>query len=326
MADAAHRNHDHRHLPDTRRTLILALTVTVGYALVEFFAGAAFHSLALMSDAGHMLSDALALGLAAFASWVGSRPAGGRHSYGFARAEVVAAFVNGLAMLLIVVVIAVESISRLLDPQPVTGLGVMVVAIFGLLANLFVAFLISRGERNLNTRAALIHVIGDLIGSVAAITAGAVIYYTGWQPIDALLSLVIALLILGSTVRLLLDALHVLMEGVPAGLRIEEIGSAIGGLTGISAVHDLHVWNISSGQVALSAHVGLDNLDNWAPLLESARLMLQTRFGIAHVTLQPEPAGGINPGYRARVKILPHPGDHGHGDDDSGHGHGHDHD
>jgi cobalt-zinc-cadmium efflux system protein len=326
MADGAHRHHDHRHLPGTRRTLILALAVTVGYALVEFFAGAAFHSLALMSDAGHMLSDALALGLAAFASWVGGRPAGSRHSYGFARAEVVAAFVNSLAMLLIVVVIAVESISRLLDPQPVTGLGVMVVAIFGLLANLFVAFLISRGERNLNTRAALIHVIGDLIGSVAAITAGAVIYYTGWQPIDALLSLVIALLILGSTVRLLLDALHVLMEGVPAGLRIEEIGGAIGALTGVSAVHDLHVWNISSGQVALSAHVGLDNLDNWAPLLESARQMLQTRFGIAHVTLQPEPAGGINPGYRARVKILPHRGDHGQGDHDSGPGHRHDHD
>ena len=302
--------------------MIVALVVTLGYALVEFIAGAAFHSLALMSDAGHMLSDALALGLAAFASWVGSRPAGSRHSYGFARAEVVAAFVNGLAMLLIVVVIAVESIRRLLDPQPVTGLGVMVVAIFGLLANLFVAFLIGRGERDLNTRAALIHVIGDLIGSVAAITAGAVIYYTGWQPIDALLSLVIAVLILGSTVRLLLDALHVLMEGVPAGLRIEEIGSAIGALTGVRAVHDLHVWNISSGQVALSAHVDLDDLDHWAPLLESARQMLQTRFGIAHVTLQPEPAGGINPGYRARVKILPQHDDHG---PDHGHGHHHDH-
>jgi cobalt-zinc-cadmium efflux system protein len=309
VADDAHRHHDHRHLPGTGRTLIVALVVTLGYALVEFIAGAAFHSLALMSDAGHMLSDALALGLAAFASWVGSRPSGSRHSYGFARAEVVAAFVNGLAMLLIVVVIAVESIGRLLDPQPVTGLGVMVVAAFGLLANLFVAFLIGRGERNLNTRAALIHVVGDLIGSVAAITAGAVIYYTGWQPIDALLSLVIAVLILGSTVRLVLDALHVLMEGVPAGLRIEEIGSAIGALTGVRAVHDLHVWNISSGQVALSAHVDLDldNLDNWAPLLESARKMLQARFGIAHVTLQPEPVGGINPGYRARVKIIPQP-------------------
>lgn len=312
MADETHRHRDHRHAPGTGRTLIVALAVTLGYALVEFVAGAAFHSLALMSDAGHMFSDALALGLAAFASWVGGRPAGSRHSYGFARAEVIAAFVNGLALLLIVVVIAVESIGRLLEPQPVSGFGVMVVAIFGLLANLFVAFLISRGERNLNTRAALIHVVGDLIGSVAAITAGAVVFFTGWQPIDALLSLVIAVLILGSTVRLLLDALHVLMEGVPSGLRMEEVAAAIGDLTGVRAVHDLHVWNISSGQVALSAHVGLDNLDNWAALLESARQMLQNRFGIAHVTLQPEPAGGINAGYRARVRIIPQddPGRH----------------
>jgi cobalt-zinc-cadmium efflux system protein len=322
VGDHAHRRHDHRHLPGTKQTLTVALVVTLGYALVEFIAGAAFHSLALMSDAGHMLSDALALGLAAFASWVGGRPGGSRHSYGFARAEVVAAFVNGLAMLLIVVVIAVEAIGRLLDPQPVSGLGVMIVAFVGLLANLFVAFLIGRGEQNLNTRAALIHVVGDLIGSVAAITAGAVIYYTGWQPIDALLSLVIAVLILGSTVRLVFEALHVLMEGVPAGLRIEEIGSAIGALTGVRAVHDLHVWNISSGQVALSAHVQLDNLDNWAALMESARQMLQTRFGIAHVTLQPEPAGGINPGYRARVKIIAQHGDRGI---DHGRGGRHDH-
>lgn len=312
MGEHAHRRHDHRHRPGTKQTLIVALVVTLGYAVVEFIAGAAFHSLALMSDAGHMLSDALALGLAAFASWVGSRPGGSRHSYGFARAEVVAAFVNGLAMLLIVVVIAVEAIGRLLDPQPVSGLGVMIVAFVGLLANLFVAFLIGRTERNLNTRAALIHVVGDLAGSVAAVTAGAVIYYTGWQPIDALLSIVIAVLILGSTVRLVLDALHVLMEGVPSGLRIEEIRSAIGTFAGVRAVHDLHVWNISSGQVALSAHVELDNLDNWAALLESARQMLQTRFGIAHVTLQPEPTGGINPGYRARVKIIAQHGDHGH--------------
>ena len=312
MGEHAHRRHDHRHRPGTKQTLIVALVVTLGYAVVEFIAGAAFHSLALMSDAGHMLSDALALGLAAFASWVGSRPGGSRHSYGFARAEVVAAFVNGLAMLLIVVVIAVEAIGRLLDPQPVSGLGVMIVAFVGLLANLFVAFLLGRAERNLNMRAALIHVVGDLAGSVAAVTAGAVIYYTGWQPIDALLSIVIAVLILGSTVRLVLNALHVLMEGVPSGLRIEEIRSAIGTFAGVRAVHDLHVWNISSGQVALSAHVELDNLDNWAALLESARQMLQTRFGIAHVTLQPEPTGGINPGYRARVKIIAQHGDHGH--------------
>jgi cobalt-zinc-cadmium efflux system protein len=312
----AEHPHDHGHLHGARKTLFIALAVTLGYALVEVVGGAVFHSLALMSDAGHMVSDALALGLAAFASWLGSRPSGSRHSYGFARAEVVAAFVNGLAMLLVVVLIAVEAISRLLHPELVSGFGVMLVAIFGLLANLFVAFLIGQGERNLNTRAVLLHVIGDLIGSVAAITSGAVIYYTGWQPIDALLSLVIAMLILGSTVRLLLDALHVLMEGVPAGLTIEDVGRALGEQQGVLAVHDLHIWNISSGQKALSAHVDVQNLDDWAALLESARQMLRHRFGIAHETLQPEPAGGINPGYRARVKILPQPRQHV---DDGGH-------
>jgi cobalt-zinc-cadmium efflux system protein len=303
---------DHHHSHGAGRTLSIALAVTLAYALVELAGGMIFGSLALMSDAGHMLSDSLALGLAAFATWVAARPAGDRHSYGFARAEVVAAFVNGLAMLLIVVLIVVEAVARLLEPQPVAGLGVMVVAFFGLLVNLGVAFLIGRGERNLNTRAALIHVVGDLIGSVAAITAGAVIYFTGWQPIDALLSVVIALLILASTVRLSLDALHVLMEGVPAGVRLEEVGQALSQIEGVRAVHDLHVWNISSGQVALSAHVDLEDLANWAVLLESARRMLQARFRIVHVTLQPELAGGINPGYRARVKIVPHRGEHGH--------------
>lgn len=308
---ASHAPH-HHHGFSAGRTLLIALAITLGYALVELAGGMIFGSLALMSDAGHMFSDSLALGLAAFAAWVAARPAGERHSYGFARAEVVAAFVNGLAMLLIVVVIVVEAVARLLEPEPVAGLGVMVVAFFGLLVNLGVVFLIGRGERNLNTRAALIHVVGDLIGSVAAITAGAVIYFTGWAPIDALLSVVIALLILASTVRLSRDALHVLMEGVPAGVTLEEVGQALSQIEGVFAVHDLHVWNISTGQVALSAHVDLNDLANWPMLLESARRMLQVRFRIAHVTLQPELAGGINPGYRARVKIVPQREEHPH--------------
>lgn len=303
MAEHVH-SPGHRHGGGHARPLLIALAVTLAYTAVEFAGGVVFGSLALMSDAGHMLSDAGALGLAAFAAWLGARPAGSRHSYGFARAEVVAAFVNGLAMLLIVVLISVEAAGRLLDPRPVTGLGVLVVASVGLAVNLFVAFLIGRGEHNLNSRAALMHVIGDVIGSAAAITAGAVIYFTGWTPIDALLSVFIALLILAATARLLRDALHVLMEGVPAGMRLEEVGTALGSLDGVRAVHDLHVWNISSGQSALSAHLELRDLDNWPMVLESARRMLRARFHIDHVTLQPEVTGGINPGYRARVKIV----------------------
>lgn len=291
---------------------MMALAITIGYAVVEAVGGAMLGSLALISDAGHMLSDSLALGLAAFAAWLAARPAGERHSYGFARAEVVAAFVNGLALLLVVIFIAVEAVGRLLDPQPVGGLGVMLVAFIGMLLNLAVAFLIGRGAKDMNTRAAMLHVVSDLIGSVAAITAGAVIYFTGWQPVDPLLSLVIAVLILASTMRLLRDTLHVLMEGVPSGMRLEEISAALNELEGVRAVHDLHVWTISSGQAALSAHVELDDLGRWPMLLEAARRMLQSRFEVGHVTLQPEQTGGINPGYQAKVRIVPQEAQHKH--------------
>jgi cobalt-zinc-cadmium efflux system protein len=318
QSDHAHEHgHGHAHAGHAHgargRALLIALGITLAYALVEAAGGIWFDSLALLSDAGHMLSDALALGLAAFAAWLGARPAGQRHSYGFQRAEVVAAFVNGLALLLVVVFIAVEAVQRLLEPRPVGGLGVMLIASIGLVLNLAVAFIIGRESHDLNTRAALLHVIGDLIGSVAAITAGAVIYFTGWQPVDPLLSLVIGVLILGSTIRLLRDALHVLMEGVPAGLQMDRVVAALMELEGVRAVHDLHVWTISSGHAALSAHVQLDDLSRWPVVLESARRMLQGRFDVRHVTLQPELTGGINAGLRARVRIVPEEELHRHG-------------
>lgn len=313
MDSHAHAHDGHSHGLRDGKVMLLALAITLGYAVVEAVGGTLLGSLALVSDAGHMLSDALALGLAAFAAWMARRPAGKRHSYGFARAEVVTAFVNGLALLLVVIYIAVEAVGRLLHPEPVGGLGVMLVAFIGLLVNLVVAFLIGREAHDLNSRAALLHVVGDLVGSVAAITAGAVIYFTGWQPVDPLLSLVIAVLILVSTIRLLRDTLHVLMEGVPSGVRLEEIIVALKGLEGVSAVHDLHVWTISSGKAALSAHVELDDLGRWPVLLESARRMLQNQFEVNHVTLQPELAGGINPGYRANmIPIVQQEPEHKH--------------
>lgn len=293
-------HHHHHHHSDSSpqpglmpgtggsRVLGVALILTVGYAVLELLSGLWFGSLALVSDAGHMFSDAVALGLAWFAAWLSQRPAGLRHSFGLARAEVVAGFVNGLSMLLIVVLIGAEAIRRLLSPTPVEGLGVLIVAFIGLLLNLAVAFVISRGERNLNTRAALLHVIADVLGSMVALAAGAVIYFTGWMPIDPILSLVIALLILGSTLHLLREALHVLMEGVPPAIRLEEVGQALARLPGVLSVHDLHVWNISSGRVALSAHLELSSLERWPQVLAGARGLLQDRFGIEHVTLQPE--------------------------------------
>jgi cobalt-zinc-cadmium efflux system protein len=294
------RSHHHGHGHHAaglsgRSALALALCLTLAYAAVEFAAGWWFGSLALMSDAGHMVSDAAALGLAWFAAWVGQRPAGARHSFGLARAEVIAAFVNGLGLLLLVLLIAVEAVRRLLQPAPVQGAGVMAVAFVGLMVNLVVAYVLSRGERSLNMRAALLHVFGDLVGSFAALLAGAVIFVTGWQPIDPILSLVIAALILGSTFHLLRNALHVLMEGVPRSLRLEDVGIAIARIPAVREVHDLHIWHISSGQVALSAHVKLDTLEHWPRILEEARRVLEERFGIHHVTLQPELAADAGP-------------------------------
>jgi cobalt-zinc-cadmium efflux system protein len=282
----------------------VALLLTLGYAGVELVTGVWFASLALVSDAGHMFSDAVALGLAWFAAWLAQRPAGLRHSFGLARAEVIAGFVNGLSMLLIVVLIAVEAIRRLLAPAPVAGLGVLVVAFIGLLLNLAVAFIISRSERNLNTRAALLHVMSDVLGSVVAMVAGGVIYFTGWTPIDPILSLVIALLILVSTLHLLREALHVLMEGVPAAIRLEEVGHALARLAGVRSVHDLHIWNISSGRAALSAHLELATLEQWPQVLAQARALLLDRFNIEHVTLQPELAGMREEVRTAVVKLF----------------------
>jgi cobalt-zinc-cadmium efflux system protein len=310
MAEGQQHRHEHRHTPASdpalrrsNRALTWALSLTFGYAVVELVAGLKLGSLALVSDAGHMFSDASALGLAWVAAWLAQRPPGARHTYGLARAEVVAAFVNGLALMLAVVLIAVEAIRRLLEPTPVQGLGVMIVALFGLLLNFGVALILSRSERTLNLRAALLHVIFDMVGSVAALAAGAVIYFTGWKPIDPILSLVIALLILFTTVRLLRDALHVLMEGVPPKLVLEEIGQALARIPNVSRVHDLHVWDISSGTIALSAHLELARLEAWPDTLERARGLLASRFGIKHVTLQPEPMrGAVSP---AVVRVLP---------------------
>jgi cobalt-zinc-cadmium efflux system protein len=294
----------HAHPGRGHSALPLALAITLAYAVVEFLAGWWLGSLALASDAGHMLSDAGALGLAWFAAGLARRPPGARHSFGLARAEVIAAFLNGLAILVVIVLIVVEAFARLQNPQAVQGFGVMLVAFAGLLINVAVALVLSRGERTLNRRAAMLHVIGDMVGSVAALVAGAVIALTGWYPIDPILSLFIALLIVMATVHLLRETVHVLMEGVPRGIRLEEVGNALARIPGVGNVHDLHVWHISSGQVALSAHVLVSSLDGWPQLLEQARTLLLQRYGISHVTLQPELGGAGHYGERAIVRVF----------------------
>jgi len=294
-------HHDHDHAPAAHGgTLRWALFLTLGFAFVEALGGWWSGSLALLGDAGHMLSDAVALGLAALAAVIGRRPPSARHSYGLMRAEVIAALLNGLLMLAVVLGIVVEAIRRLQQPQPVSGLAVVGIASAGLVVNVIVALALSRGEHDMNTRAALLHVMGDLLGSVAALIAGAVIYYTGWTPIDPILSLAICALILYSTLALLRDALHVLMEGVPGHLDLNTVGNSLARVPGVVSVHDLHIWMLSSGMPALSAHVVLERMTDWTGILDQMRDLLRQRYGIDHVTLQPEIAATAH-----RVHIHP---------------------
>jgi cobalt-zinc-cadmium efflux system protein len=281
--------HSHHHAPSAGGVLLAALVVTLGFAAVEAAAGWWSGSLALLGDAGHMLTDAVALGLAAVAAWVARQPPTLRHSYGMGRAEVMAGLTNGVFMLALVAAILAEAVSRLHAPPAVSPGPVMVVAALGLGVNLVVAWLLHRGEQNLNTRAALLHVMGDLLGSLAALVSGVVIALTGWTLIDPLLSLLICGLIAMSSLRLVRETLHVLMEGVPEYLDLEEVGRALAGHDPrVRSVHDLHIWSLSSGQVALSAHVVLDDMGSWDHVLLEIRRLLHERFDIDHVTLQPE--------------------------------------
>ncbi|MHB8254213.1 MAG: cation diffusion facilitator family transporter [Acidiferrobacter sp.] len=283
----SHHHQDHEH-DATGRGLWASLGLTLVFALVEAGTGLFAHSLALLSDAGHMLSDTLALALSLFAVWMGRRPPSARHSYGFARTEIIAAFVNGLVLIAVVTAIVVEAIRRLQHPEPVAGGAVMIVAALGIVINGGVVYALSQEKRTLNTKSAILHVLGDLLGSAAALVAGSVIYFTGWLPIDPILSLVISGLILYSTVQLLRETLNVLMEGVPRHLDLRTVGRALAEVSGAVSVHDLHIWTLSSGTLALSAHVVVDDLAHWNGFLEVTQGLLHDRFDIDHVTLQPE--------------------------------------
>lgn len=283
-------DHVHHHLGHHggHHHLTGALYFTLGFAVVEAVAGWWSGSLALLSDAGHMLTDSTALGLAAFAAWLAKKPPSGRHTYGLVRAEVLAALVNSLLMLGLITFIAMEAVGRFTKPVQVQGATVTAVALVGLLVNLGVAWQLAKGEKTLNTRAAMMHVLGDILGSVAALVAGLVIEFTGWMPIDPLLSLLVSGLILVSAWRLLSEAVHVLLESVPEHIDLAAVADDLVAIEDVVSVHDLHVWTLSSGQVALSAHMDVRYLTGWPAILAEARNRLQERHGIGHATLQPE--------------------------------------
>jgi cobalt-zinc-cadmium efflux system protein len=287
--DHQHHQHDHRRFTGAGATLMLATLLTLGFAAVEAGVGLWAGSLALVADAGHMVNDAAALALAAGAAWLAQRPPSPRHSYGLGRAEFVAALINSLGLLALVAWLTISAVERLQAPQPVQGEAVSITAAIGLGINLLVAWLLSRGEKNLNTRAALLHVMGDLLGSVAALLSGLVIAFTGWTPIDPILSLAIGALILFSSLHLLREALHGLMEGAPFDIEPEEVGQALAAVPGVASVHDLHIWQVKAGETLLSAHLVVQDIAHWERVLEASHALLAERFAIHHATLQPEP-------------------------------------
>lgn len=250
-------------------------------------------SLALASDGLHMLTDALALGLAWGAQWVARRPPDARLTFGYERAESLAAFVNALTYLALLAWIVFEAVDRFRAPHTLDASLALPVAIAGLLVNVAVWWTLHRDGDDLNVRGALLHVLGDLAGSAIAITAIVVAAITGWTAVDPLLTLAISVLLLLSTVRLLRDSARVLMNAAPSGLDLSRLSAALAALPGVSGLHDLHVWSISSGQPALAAHLQLSPGSDWVAVLEHARSLLAADFGIQHVTLQPEFAKSI---------------------------------
>jgi cobalt-zinc-cadmium efflux system protein len=288
----AHHEGDARHVhvaeARSQSALALSLVLTLCFAVVEVVFGFLANSLALISDAGHMVTDAAALGLALLAQLIAKRPPSARHSFGFGRAEALAAFVNGLAMLAVVAWIMVEAAQRFANPQPVQGMMVFIVAAIGLAINLVVAYVLSKDHQNMNTRAALVHVMGDMLGSIAALIAGAVIATTGWMRIDPLLSVLVSLLILHSTAAILRESYHALMEGVPHQIDYLQVGADLARIEGVVSVHDLHVWDMSPGQPALIGHLEIRDLSEWPGVLQAVKAMLLQQHGIDHVTLQPE--------------------------------------
>ena len=285
MAHGAHATTAGR----SRGVLAATLALTGGFMVVELVGALLTGSLALLADAGHMFADAAGLALALFAIWVAARPPTPAKTYGYYRAEILAALVNALVLLIVAGAILFEAYGRILAPREVRGVPMLVVAGVGLAVNLVSAWLLhDHAATSLNVRAAYLEVLTDALSSVGVLAASAVIVTTGWKIADPLASAAIALLIVPRTWHLLKQAVNVLLEGTPAHLDLREIEDAIVQVNGVRRVHDLHVWTLTSGREAMSAHVVVDDVRESERLLETLHAVLHARFGIDHTTIQLE--------------------------------------
>jgi cobalt-zinc-cadmium efflux system protein len=287
--------HEHRHehrLSGDRRALAGALVLVASFAAVEVVVGYTAGSLALLADAGHMLGDAGSLGLALFAAWLGARPATPERSFGYRRAEILAALANGVALVAIAIWIVVEAVQRLRDPLDANGGWVLAVGVTGLALNLAAAGVLHRrASVSLNVQGALRHVLADALGSLGVILAGAIVLLTGWRYADPLVAVAIAALVLGSSWTLLRDSVAILLESAPRELDAGEIGRAMIEVDDVHEVHDLHVWTITSGFPTLSAHVLVTPDADCHGKRRELEQLLAERFGLTHTTLQVDHAG-----------------------------------
>lgn len=285
--------HDHvHHTTSNKKVLFFSFLLITFFMVVEAVGGFLTNSLALISDAGHMLSDAVALGLSLLAFKIGERQATYSKTYGYRRVEIIAAFINGLTLIIISLYIFYEAFQRFIEPPNVSA-SMMIIAFIGLVVNIVVAWMLMRGDsqENLNIRSALLHVLGDLLGSIGAIVAGILILLFGWDIADPIASVIVAILIVISGIRVTKDSIHILMEGKPTNINVEEVKSKLMELPGIENVHDFHIWSITSEFPALSCHLVVDNTVDRDKILIQANKLLKKHFDISHSTLQIE---GIN--------------------------------
>ncbi len=276
-----------RDIARNRRDLTITLAITAGYCLVEFVGGVLTNSLALLSDAGHMFADVAAIGLSLFALWLAQLPPTASKTFGYHRVEILAALVNALFLWVIVALIFAEAYRRLLSPPAVKSVGMIVIGAIGLGVNI-ASLLVLRGSQaeSLNVRAAFVHVLGDALGSVGAVVAGVAILVADWAVADPLASAAIGLLILYSSWEIIRDAVDILMQSTPRGMRAQEVEECLLHIQGVRQVHDLHIWSLTSGRYHLSAHLVVGGESEPHVVIDVAQRRLHERFGIDHTTVQ----------------------------------------
>src|SRR3954447_11941319 len=284
----AHAGHAHAHGREANRTrMVVALVINLVLVVAGVVGALVFHSIALFADAGHVLSDVGAIGLALFAAALASRPARGRRTFGFYRTEILAALVNGITLVVVAVLVFIEAAMRLSNPSDVKGLGVMVIGAVGLAGNAAATVTLAGGDReDLNLEAVLRHSAADALGSLAVLVSGAVVLITGWDRVDPITGLLLGVLILLGSWRLIREPVDVLMEAAPSGVDVQEVGTAMAAVDGVREVHDLHVWTVTSGFPALAAHVRTDPSRNMDDVRRDVERVLAERFNIEHTTLQ----------------------------------------